>query len=62
LNLVVFCFIFLRKGKPVVEKKAKLLLFVSSLIILYTEIVGANINFSLTYIPIIIFVLSLIIL
>ena len=44
------------------EKKAKLLLFVSSLIILYTEIVGANINFSLTYIPIIIFVLSLIVL
>ena len=35
------------------EKKAKLLLFASALIILYTEIVGANISFSLNYVPII---------
>ena len=44
------------------EKKAKLLLFASALIILYTEIVGANISFSLNYVPIIILIISLIIL
>lgn len=44
------------------EKKSKLLLFASALIILYTEIVGANINFSLNYVPIIILIISLIIL
>ena len=41
------------------EKKAKLLLFASVLVILYTEIVGANTSFSLNYLPIIITVLSL---
>lgn len=44
------------------EKKAKLLLFASVLIILYTEIVGANISFSLNYVPIIILIISLVIL
>lgn len=44
------------------EKKAKLLLFASALIILYTEIVGANISFSLTYVPIIIAIIALFIL
>lgn len=44
------------------EKKAKLLLFASALIILYTEIVGANISFSLNYVPIIILIISLVIL
>lgn len=44
------------------EKKAKLLLFVSALVILYTEIVGANTIFSLNYLPIIIVVLSMAIL
>ena len=44
------------------EKKAKLLLFASILIILYTEIVGANIDFSLNYVPIAISIISLVIL
>ena len=44
------------------EKKAKLLLFASALIILYTEIVGANISFSLNYVPIILVIISLVIL
>ena len=44
------------------EKKAKLLLFSSILIILYTEIVGANIDFSLNYVPIAISIISLVIL
>lgn len=44
------------------EKKAKLLLFASALIILYTEIVGANISFSLNYVPIIILIILLTIL
>ena len=44
------------------EKKGKLLLFVSALIILYTEILGANMNFSLTYLPIVIAIIALVIL
>lgn len=44
------------------EKKSKLLLLASTLIILYTEIVGANIDFSLNYVPIVILIISLIIL
>lgn len=44
------------------EKKAKLLLFVSVLVILYTEIIGSNISFSFTYLPIIIAVIVLVIL
>ena len=44
------------------EKKGKLLLFVSALIILYTEILGANMNFSLIYLPIVIAIIALVIL
>ena len=44
------------------EKKGKLLLFISVLIILYTEFLGVNIDFSLKYLPILIVVMAIIIL